>query len=820
MKSFFSDLRHTLNLIRRQYASSSFAILVMSIGLGVALTVFTFVNGVLWSEIGVKAEDELLHVEWNDREGLRNIRIRLYEFQAFRSEASSFKQIAAFNGNFPAFHNPNGEAFTERYRGAQITPNFFTTIGQKPLHGEDFRPEDADLDAELKIIISHRVWEEQFDLDPAAIGSTILINGNPTVVIGIMPKGFAFPGSQDLWFPQEWRNLESNPLNRHPSLSIIATLKEGAALERAQTELDTIAKRLASEHPKENELKTSVEIKPYYLEVVGSGFRSMMLIMLAFAVVVLLVACANVSNLIMARAAKRASELSIRSALGASRSRILYQVMLDGFVICGISSAFGLALAFAGTKRIWSEVSVYDLPYWWHMNIDANVVIATLGFMFLASTLSSLIPALRASRPNNYEILKDDSRTSSNLYIGALSKALTGFQILLSTALLLTALVMVFLGREVRNRPWPIDAEHSLAIPIRMNSSAGFESEESVYQFYEQFQRQMVGQMGVEHVGWTNAWGGIYSPQEQFEIEGELYEKEDDRPNTIFNIVSQSYFEVFDVQPVIGRLFRKTDTKDNQLVCVVNKPWVEAYLDGKDPIGKRIKIFTRGNPWEEKQEDPWLTIVGVVPNLEPPPLPGQEYSNYAEVFVPFQQRFNRGLHIVMSGRGDPHLWIPTARKLLRDLAPNLAPQGEIRTLRETIDFGNAGINVITTLYGVFGIAALVMAFIGLYSVINFMTTQRTREIGIRMALGADLAKVLQLILKQAALIIGIGFTLGMGLGHFLSDIVKDNFWDSWPIDYSAYGAVAIVILLACALALIIPSSRAARLDPSKALRTE
>ncbi len=796
------------------------AISVMSVGLGLVVMMFTLVNGFMWSDVGLSKKETLYHLEWERIEGVRMRveAISVHDYKIFREESKTFEHLIGYNTNRPSFAVPNSEVFPDRYDGARVSYNFFDALNMPPQLGRGFTKEDVAEGADRVAIISHFLWQEQLGGNTDVIGKQVLINGDAHTIVGIMPLGFAFPERQDMWLPTEWPESIGRDRNRSPYLEVIGYLRSGYSLDQAQTELNTISERIATSFPDTNADKTRIDFKTYNDEVLGRDSVQILYLMLFCAFLVLLISCANVSNLIMARASRRLHELAIRNAVGASRKQLLGQVVLDGFMISIVGSLFGLLIARWGCDWMWQMLIDNNLPYWWHLNFDIKVVSFVLGAAILATLVSSIIPALRASRIDNFDILKDDSRTSSSLFIGKLSKLLTSFQIALSGALLLTALSMILITHYITNRPLPYEPERILTARIQLNAGGGFPENSDVKQFYDNLKRNLDGQDGIDAIGFTTAFNGMGAMRRRFEIEGIVYDqdRDDARPLTMINAITDGFMDVFKLELLEGRAFQLTDTADTQKVCLVNKSFDQSFFPQESALGKRILI--KGNGFNEYG---WVTVVGVVPDLRASPLPGTPRSEIAEIFLPFAQRISRGMSVMITGKGDPHRWIPVARNEIRMLSPVLAPQSPFRTMEEVMDIGQAGLNIVTRMFGIFGLVALFKASVGLYAVISLSARQKKREFGIRMALGANGNRIARMVLQQNYLQVGISLLLGVLLGHAISNFLKGTL-DMGNFTYPAfiYFVTVIVILFFNFLASGIPALRTSKIDPIQALRTE
>ncbi len=815
------DIRFGLRLMRLNWGSSVMAVLLMAIGLGVTITIFTYVNGFLWSKVDTGSSEKMLHLEWAQGPGVgSDDGIIPEDYLVFEKELQSFKHIAGFRSQEVALHNPSGESFNKQYSNCETSWSFFDTIGVPPLLGRTYNQSDeipGGSGSPGIAVISHSIWQEQFSGDRDAVGSNIYLDGILYEVIGVMPEGFSFPRDQDVWFPSYWQWSLRLGRNRGPSLDVVGVIDERFTRAQAQTELDLLAGRFADQHPETNEFKTRVAMKPFEEEALGDQFSNLLFAMLVCSTLVLLVACVNVFNLIMARASKRSGELALRSVLGASRSHLIVQVLVDGFIISACGLGLGLWLASWGSDYVWERISQEDLYFWWHMNMDGRVIAFAVSVTVGAAIVSSLIPAVRASKSASYGIVKDDTRTSSGYFIGRLSKALVVMQVVFSSLLVFTAIVMIIISIRMDRRDFPYDTDKVLMSSIVLDVRYG--EMEAVHAFIEDFREELKGVPGVRDVEVTTMNGARFDSTLPFEILGEAYDVPEDRPSAVRSGILPGFFDIFGEAPLRGRMFNQFDTKDSEPVCIINKTLADRFWPEGDAVGKMIRIGSSrafreyaSNP----DELPWVKIVGIAPDILPPRIPGERIEKFHFVYRPFQQSDARFINLLVTGEGDVKNYINDLRRSVEHVAPYLMPM-DIQTIREFNDRLLVGQSVITSLFFVFGVAALFKATIGVYAVVSFATRQKTREIGIRRALGSDNLSIAKLALQQNWLGLSVGCLLGMVAGHFVSAHLGNVLnTDELPIGY-AYPTVVVVMVFAALFSFGIPVRRAIRVSPMKAL---
>lgn len=828
--NLFSDIHFALRLLIKNPGSSAMAILVMAVGTGVAITMFAFVNGVLWSSLGLKNDREVLYLEWSEGDKIRDrTEINPLDYEVLKRESESFDKMTGWRWTTQSFQNPSNESYAKMYSTAYVEVDFFEMIEQPPLLGRTFEANDVIDGFTGNIIISHSVWDEQFNGDESAIGSIAMFNNKPCEIVGIMPPGFMFPDDIQVWAATDWRLARENDRRHWMKVWVVGILKKGVSRAQAETELATIAGRLAQEFPETNENLTAIEMQRYvlwYAEVGGSAsFVTICYILLFCAILVLGVASANVFNLIMTRIATRTSELSVRNAMGASRTHIVMQVVLDGLILTLLGTLGGTLIAGWSLKLLWAKFAQQRfIPYWWHMDMDGRVMGFVIAVVLLSALASSLIPGLRASRSSVAENLKDDSRTSSGLFIGALSKIILGFQITVTGVLAFVSVMMLLVWVHLKSRELSYEPETILNARLTMLATHSEEEGPAMNQQQTAMRERLLTYPGVEAAAFTTAAGGGALPSQgggfgarEIEIEGDVYGPDSPKPKVDFIAVTDGFEAVFGVEPLIGRSLSSLDTYDTELVCMVNKSFTDTYWPNEDPIGKRINIL--GVQWSKG----YRTVVGVTPNIMPKPMPGENLveKGYIKIYVPYTQTYGLGNQsLVMKTKGDPHDYAEILRKELRAVAPTQAIEGRMMTLREVLDQRMVTMDLIFMMFGVFGAASLILGVVGLYAIMSFTTKQRFREFGIRMALGADSKEIMMAVVKRGSLLLAIGGVLGVGAGHAATMVLKSTIdVHELPLGYT-YPIVIAILTLATAVSMGLPAWRASRISPNQALRVD
>ncbi|HKI00351.1 MAG TPA: ABC transporter permease [Thermoanaerobaculia bacterium] len=801
--TFWQDLRYGVRKLLKEPGLSALCILTLALGIGLTTTMYSIVHGVL-RDLPFEKPEQLLHVERsNPTRGIRSMPAMGRDFLAWREQQSAFQGLSAFYTGTANLSGTAGEP--ERYAGAFLTPDALDTLKVKPLLGRGFRPEDGKPASPAVVILGHSLWQKRFRGDAKILGQTVRINGETPTVIGVMPAGFEFPVRQDLWLPLRLDPAEI-ARGEGPELEVFGRLKEGESLEQARAELTTIAGRLGAEHPKTNQGVLPV-VKPYTEEYTSKQAGNMLYVMLGAVFGVLLIACSNVMNLLLARAAVRSREVAIRSALGASRSRLIVQLLVETFVLSLGGALLGLGLAGLGVRLFRDAIAGIDPPYWIKVEIDPAVVLFVFGLTLLASLLSGIIPSLKASGGDAGILLKDESRGSTGLRIGRFSRALVIAEVALSCGLLVAAGLMIKSVINQQTKDYGFATREVLTAKLDLESD--YASQPARLAFFESLQQRLAAAPGVQSAALTSFLPANKARVEAMSVEGTAYARDEDRQGAYSLVVTPGFFATLNV-PVQGREFGSQDRRDGQPVMVVNQTFAKLFLPGGNPIGKRVRIGPADSA------EPWRTVVGVVPDLY---VSGPENKDPEGMYIPLAQSDAKSMALVARAAGDPLALTPAVRREVAAIDPYLPLYG-VDTLAEVIRKRTWFVGVFGALFMAFGFAALFLATVGLYGVLAFSVSRRTQEVGIRMALGAQAGEVLRLIFRQGATQLAVGMALGLALGLGLSKLLQAILFGVEPWDPTIFIAVALVLGATGAAACLIPARRAAKVDPMMAMRYE
>jgi predicted permease len=804
MTGFLQDLRYAARMLVKSPWMSATSAGALAMGVAVTAVMFSIVYAALLRGLPFEGGDRIMSVERTIRD--ETMSVSIHDYQDWRAQQSSLESISAV---YQGTVNVRWTDRPERFDGAFITANGFTTLGVQPILGRPFREDEDEPGAPMSLILSHHVWMDRFDGGSEVLGQVVKVNGEQAEIIGVMPEGFLFPSTQDLWVPLRLDALEL-PRGQGQGLSVYGKLREGVSRDEAMTEYSGIAARLAREYPDTNE-GVGVTMKAFHKDLVGDDGAAMLYAMLGVVSLVLLIACANVANLLLARAAVRTKEVGIRTAMGASRWRVVSQMVAEALALALVGSVFGTGLAWIGIEMFDRAVAGTNPPFFLVFQLDTPILLFILGVSVLAAIVAGGIPAIKATGLDVSSVLKDESRGSSSLRIGRLTKLLVVGEIAMSMGLLVAAGLMTKSITTLRDYDFGFDTGEVFTARVGLFESE-FPDTTSRRLFYDELRRRVADVPGVQESSLATILPGVGSNYSTFGVEGEAYADDRDYPGARWGQVDPGYFRTVGVDVVLGRAFEPSDNSYAEPVAIVNASFAQEHLGEGSPLGRRFR------PGRMDDDRPWLTVVGVVPDLwmqGAGNLDGPSEGYY----VPVAQGDARFMSILARGPANPMDLTAAVRDVV--IATNAdTPIYFVETLAGRIAENTWVYNVFGVLFMIFGAVALFLASVGLYGVMAFSVGRRTSEVGIRMALGAEGGQVLSLMLKQGAVQTLLGVVLGLGLAVLVSRALRLVLFEVSPNDPSVFGIVALVLLATGMAASLIPARRATRVDPVVALRSE
>jgi predicted permease len=802
------DFRFAVRVLRKSPGFSLVILLVLAIGIGANTTVFTLVNAVLFRPLPFTEGHRIMYVSSNNiSEGRDDVGASYPDFRDWRAQAKTFRGLAASNGF--AVNLSDSAGSPERYSGSRITANGFGLIGQAPLHGRDFTAADERPEAPAVVILGYGIWKNRYGGDPAAVGRTVRINETPAQVVGVMPEGFKFPVNADLWQPL----VPDKDLERRQSRQLLAfgRLADGVSIEQARTELKLIAQRLEREYADTNKGVGSV-VQTFNERFNGGPIRMVFLALLGAVGFVLLIACANVANLLLSRAITRTKEISVRVALGASRRRVIRQLLVESVLLSSMGGLLGLGVAVAGVRAFDLAVADVGKPYWIRFTMDPTVFAYVAGICVLTGVLFGIAPAMHATRVDFAERLKESGRGSGGSRRSRrLSAVLVVSEVALSVVLLAGAGLMIRSFLELQNLQSGVNPKDALTFRLNLADAKYPRGSEARNGFYERLVPRLAALPGVEKLALASnlPMGGAASWP--FELEGQAQVENVRRPRVSGLLVTSDYFRALEIPLLQGRGFDERDGTAGREVAIVNRRFVSRYFANQDPIGRRLRLV------REDRQDPWLTVVGVSADVR------QNNPNQAEidplVYVPYRQDAPGFAVVVARAKVQPASLLAAFRKEVQAIDQDL-PVFQAGSLDEFFARQRWPFRVFGTLFAILAGVALLLSGTGIYSVMAYAVEQRTQEIGVRMALGAGTRSIVWLVLGQGSRQLAIGLGLGLALALGSTRVLKTVLVQVQPTDPLTLALVAVVLVGAAVAACWLPVRRAQRVDPLVALRYE
>lgn len=814
--SFSNDFSVGLRQIRKSPGSAILPIVAYGLGLGVVGFMLTIIFGWLRAHPETVAFDDLEFLRWDPstehlwKSGAQNNFIRYPDFREIHSEQEAFESLVAVRG---ATHNIVIDGYPERFQGAYATADFFKALSVQPQVGQLFVTGDDLPGSAKKAVISDQLWRGEFQASESVLGRVLTINGAPTEVIGVAPPGFDFPGQNRLWVNETLDPLEMER-GGGEVYTIFGQLAPNRFQSSAQMELNEIAKRMSERYPKSNTGYISVDFRTITGAFMGDEFSRLFYVMFACSILVLIIACTNVANLTLSRATTRLKELSIRAALGGKRSRLINQMLVEGFAIALLGGLLGLAITYLSSASVWAwlvrNAEITGIPNWMNLDVDLRVVAALSAFTLLASVLASIVPAVKASRADVNEILKDNSRGASGLNIGVFSKLLVFFQLFLSSGLLIATSAMVTTANNATEFHPPYDPAGMMT--ARFDLPEGYGESDSQAALLNRLQQRLGASPSLEGVGFTSSYDMLNNWNSRWDVKGRERATDDDYLWGRHEIVSDNYFELLDIPILYGRGFEAVDSGENaEQICVANELFAQRVWPGESPLGKQIRdVWSEGNPW--------LTVVGVVPDTQMAGPGNRTADDRGGVYRPMSIAPQGSVTVFAKTSGDPIKQAEAIRAVFKDIMPDVALY-RVKTVDMAIEDYNFGNLFFRNVFAFFGAAALILASIGVYGVMHFSVRRRFREFGIRQALGATGFDITRQVFGMGAVQVSVGVALGALLGYGIVLAISQAM-GAISLHFLNYAVPIAIILCISAIALFSPAREVLRSNVSTNLRDE
>jgi putative ABC transport system permease protein len=803
MTTLLQDLRYGIRMLLKNPGFTIVAVLALTLGIGADSAIFSVVNAVLLRPLPYPDSERLVILRERSPQ-LEGMSVAYPNFIDWREQNSTFENIGVFRRQS---FNLTGSGEPERLVGAQMSADVFATVRVNAARGRVFTNDEDKPGANPVVVLSHGLWQRRFGGDLNILDQTLTLDGRSFTVIGIMAPDFQFPrAGTELWTPVGLSSKDPGWENRgnHPGLTGIARLKPGATFAQAREDMEIVAVNLEKQYPDAN-AGSRLTIIPA-LENAVRSIRPALLVLLGAVGFVLLIACANVANLLLARATTRQKEIAIRTALGASRGRIIRQLLTESILLSAAGGALGLLLARWGVKLI-VAISPNSIPRATEIDLDGRVVAFTVGVSLLTGIIFGLVPALQSSKPDLNETLKDAGRGSTasrHLFRSGLVVS----EVALTLVLLIGAGLMIRSFYRLQQVDPGFNCDRLLTFNISLPPKKYPEDQQKI-NFYEQLAEKLRALPGVQTVGVSSGLPlGNNGWQTSFRVEGQPEPEPGHTPLTEACIATPDYFQAMGITLLKGRSFTEQDVKDGPRVTLIDEEFARRYWRGEEAVGKNIKT---------SRTDPPITVVGIVRRVKMDGL--NEDSNRVQSYFPFRQLPNGGMTIVIKTANDPMGIVSAARQQVLEIDPDQPVYG-VNTMEQIRSDSIAPDRLTLMLLASFAAVALILAGVGIYGVMAYSVTQRTHEIGIRMALGARQGDVLGMVIRQGMKLAVVGLAIGLGGAWLTTRLMTSLLFGVSATDPMTFAVISVVLAGVALGACFVPARRATKVDPMIALRYE
>lgn len=802
MDILLRDIRYGIRSLLKRPGFTMIALMALALGIGANTAIFSLVNAVLIRPLPFAEPDRLVWVWGNMSSGSNRASVSPPDYLDYRQQNTTFEEFAASIG-VPIASNLTGNGEPERLNAAAVTGNYFQALGTPPALGRTFLLENEKPGNEQVAVLSYGLWQKRFGGDRAIVNKTITLDGKTCVVIGVMPQGFSFPQAAELWVPINFDISPEMKVRKAHFMRPIGKLKQGVTLAQAQADTDAISKRLEQQYPDSNQ-GWNLRMVSLREQLVGNT-RSTLYILFGAVGFVLLIACANVANLLLVRAAGRQKEIALRTALGAGRVRIIRQMITESVLLALMGGALGTLLAFWGVELL-VKLSEGSIPPTAQIRIDATVLAFTFLTSVITGVLFGLAPALRTMRLNLSESLKEGGRTDGDgTHRNRTRSVLVVLESAVAVMLLIGAGLLVRSLIQLQNVSPGFDPHNVLTMRVDLPRDK-YSTAEKSGNFFSQLESRINGLPGVEHVGMVSELPLSGQPNDMpYTVEGRPPVSSDQAFDDDFRRVNTRYFSAMRIPFLRGRNFTEQEVRESAKLVIISDLLARQVFPNEEPIGKRLIMAMNNQPFE---------IIGIVGDIRHRAL---ESTPSPAMYVPSNQA--PWMNIVLRTQGDPASLAGAVRNEVRALDPD-QPVAMMRTMDQWMETAVAGPRYRTALLALFAFVALVLASTGIYGVMSYSVSQRTHEIGVRMALGARRMDVMKLVVRQGMTLVTVGVALGVLGAMALTRVMSTLLFGVTAKDPLTFVVVATLLTLVAFVACYLPARRATKVDPLVALRYE
>ena len=803
--TLLQDARYGLRMLRKNPGFALTVMITLGLGIGANATIFSVINAVLLEPLPYKEPDRLVRLwESNPGGGLSEVAVSVPNFQDWQKQQTVFAQLAAAEN---ATFNLTGSGDPQRVAAARITANLIPTLDVTPMLGRSFLPEDEAVGANRVVLLSHALWQRQFGNDPSLVNRTIQLNGESYKVIGVMPSGFQFPASRELWVPlvldparEPWRSDRTNR-----NLSVFGRLKPGVVLDQANAEMAIVGQRLQQQYPESN-IGWNIRLRTFYDWIVPQEVRRSMWALFVAGELLLLVACANVANLLLARSTTRQQEIAVRAAVGARPARLLRQLLIESLLLAGLGGLFGLALTYLGTKVI-ASINAKNIARLSETHVDLSVLGFTLLVTAIIGAIFGLAPAWWAARLDLTEKLKAGGRIQGSKVSQRLRGSLVVAEVTMAAVLLVGAGLLVRNLLRLQAMPLGFAPDNVITMQVSLPGSKYGDVAQRV-NFFDQLLQRLHNVPGVVDAAATElapGAGGNWSME--IALEGGEAATDKTRSTADAHVATPHYFRAMNIPLLHGHEFSDPYRGDMPLELIVSESFARRFWPNEDAIGKRLRPGTN---------NPFGTVVGVVGDIR---IIDRQKDELPAFYLPYGYVGMPGLVVAVRTSGQSENFSTTLRSQVREIDAD-QPVYNIRTMSEFIANATAQQRLQASLSTIFSVVALLLVAVGIYGVVTFWVKQRRREIGVRMALGASGAEILKMVIGQGMRHVLLGLLLGLAGSFALMRWMGSAVFGLGTDDPLTFVLVVLLVIGVAFLACYLPAWRATKVDPSTVLRNE